>query len=418
MLSTTIERETQHRSFEKSQQLHEDVDTWLAEVLDGEMHSSFDFVPDGDDLTAEDGRHMLPVLDAALQHTIREARINPLIAPEVDRSHAEREEFLDIIDMAQGNGPNTLVSIWEIPDYVLQHGADIGGYRYNLRRAMLRIAHRLPDGRIRIESQSLDSGFRPGFEALYDHLGQPEPRADVLYRQPIRCEIDEDQAAALREELRDRYDSALYLKTGLKHTAGRTEEPVVDTYNFVRDQHDLVDTFVATHAHKHMDEIDEDEYVNLAAAMKRRMEGRKVAAPDVASEMNGAGNSARENGETFSGCGMTVLSRANNTAEAQLAMLGFGVVKSMSCGLCGGRAMGIECGPARCLEKDCGSEIRDGKVIDRRAQKARAGRSLGQISFYEYWQRLSKELDVKEAKKKTAPHRSEKLQHKKGISIL
>lgn len=412
----SVERPLQSERLEKHQ-LREDVSTWLAEVLDGEMHSSFDFTYDGADLVAEDGRRMLPVFDAALEHTKQEARINPLLEPEVDRSYAERREYFEILAMARGEGPNTLVSIWEIPDYVVEQGADIGGYRYNLRRAMMRVVRRLPDGTIRMESQSLDSGFRPGFEAIYEYLGQPEPKTGMLYTQPIRCDLDGVQAEKLRENLRDRYDLSLYLKTGKEHTAGRTEEPVVDTYNFVNNQYDLLDAFVDTHAFKRMDQIDEDEYINLAAAMKRRMEGRKVTASDIASEMGGAGDAARENGETFSGCGMTVLSRAGNTAETQLAMLGFGVVKSMSCGLCGGRAMGIDCGPARCLEKNCGSEVRDGKVIDRRKDKQKAAaQKLGSLSFYEYWQDLSRKIAEKEAKKKRIPKAVQKPQG--TISIL
>lgn len=352
-----------HTYSEQHSQLYEDISTGLAEALNGQMYSSYDFTFDGTDLIAEDGRPMTPILEKSIKTAEIAALLNPLLVPEIERRQVEMEEFQTILAMARGEGPNTLVAIWEIPDYVLQHGGDVGGYRYDLKRAMMRIAHRLPNGKVRIQSQTLDSGFRPGYESFYDALDQPSPEDQPLYRQPIQLDLDEERASSLSNELRDRYDHALLLATGIVHTAGRTKHPVQNTLIFVKQQTDLLDAFTNKFAHLHMNDIPEDEMYNLAAAMQRRMEGRQYVAIDVSDEMGGAGAAARDSGETYSYCGFTLSS--GKTAERQLGQLGYGgLIRVMSCGVCGGRALGVECGNAKCYEKDCGSELINGRVIN------------------------------------------------------
>ncbi len=382
----TIEKISQPHQYERQRN---DVETWLAEMLDGPLYRPDEFDFSEGDIISSDGRPMRKVYEQALLHTELRANRDPRFKEELERTRYEHLEYLNILAMARGDGPNTLVTIWEIPEYVLANGADIGGYRFKKRRAMMRVTTRLTSGKIRIETQSLDGGLRAGFESIYDAL-DVEAQEGFLYKQPIKKDLPPEKQDSLCPDLKTRYEQAYYLKTGLQTVAGASD-PTTETMSFVRDQSDLTDAFVRKYMNRHMNDIPESELISIGAAIRRRYEGRAVTGLSAEAEMGGAGAEAIASGEVFSACGDTIGGKSAISNEQRLQNVGFSILTTMMCPVCGGKAMGYACGDAWCLDDkgDCGSELKDGKVINRfdpsRPQKLGKGAIESLVA---YWRSL------------------------------
>lgn len=311
------------REYDTEYRRYYDTVTWLAEVLPGSMRTPFEYSFDGRELYAEDGGALRPIFTEAID----QARALPDY--EQRRRQTELEEYEDMLSMARCELPNTMVVVSDFPPELMNATKDIGGYNVSRKQTMLRVIVRLPDGKLKMYSQSLDGSDRQGLEAMYSSLGfQADP--GELLGQRMHLDINEYEQEFLIDQLMGIYDRTL----GSDYHAGIKGFNGHNTYDFVRQQHDLISAYLASTNGFTGGFRD----YSLAAAVKERFlnpqslqsdfiarNGLPVAAYGMAiAEMNGAGNRAQARGETFSGCGSSVGSGKSTSAESQLDSAGYG----------------------------------------------------------------------------------------------
>jgi hypothetical protein len=326
MQTETLERKFESQPFDSHERLYYDTATWAAEVLDGNMRTSFEYNFDGSELYASDGSPLRPIFEDAIDDAERLAEQNPNLAFEKGRRLIELDEYEEMLDMAAGHGPNTMVVVSEYPGELNDAEEDAGGYNHRRKQTMLRVISRTEEGKIRITSQSLDKSDRDGLEAIYAFFGQTPNRGSML-GQRIREEIDEDRQELLPDELTREYDRTIEAKFGGQYYAGRTPAERENTYDFVIDQTDLLEAFMTDPA--------EDNKLGFIAEMDNRWQKDKKFKPArnlspmgsamriemVRSAMDQQAMLARQENKTYSGCGMTL--NAGNIGS-QLDALGYG----------------------------------------------------------------------------------------------
>lgn len=346
-----------------------DTETWLAEVLNGSMHTSFEFSNDGEQLYGEDGGALREVFDNAIQTAQIIVSQNPSLAFELRRRLIERDELEDIEKMIkseliddEGNTVNTIVVTSDYPEDLIGSGEDVGGYNDKRRQAMLRIIT-FSGNTVRITTQSLDGSNRKGLEAVRKALGHQSEEGELL-GQRINLHLPEKWQDQLADNLTNVYDNSMAEQLGGEWHAGirqPSERSKADTYQFARKQTDLVDLFVQT---KMTDpKAAEKLRYDLAATASARYErfiGRShrdtaagasrlhrhdrgpqafvtelgvAVGRGLQHEMKMEGRLAQERGQTFSGCGVTLKSNFNSTEDPltanQLNSLGYGNMMSI-----------------------------------------------------------------------------------------
>lgn len=337
MQTESLERETisaKPERFDYEQRRYYDTVTWLAEVLPGAMRTPSEYAFDGRELYASDGGTLGKIFDDAIE----EAKTLPAeLSFERRRRLIEKEEYRDMLAMMRGELPNTMVVVSDFPPELMDAADDVGGYNAGRKQTMLRVLARTPQGTLKMYSQSLDGSNRQALEAIFEHIGLNAEPGELL-GQRIHVDFDPHEQEFLTDQLTGVYDRSLRQQFGGEWYAGRRNGNRINTYDFVRQQSDLINTYMAI-----TDSFTggEAEY-NLAAAMKRRLEGGPVqhvlqpvyftGLPVAAhvyalDEMSTAGKVARERGDVYSGCGGTV--RADNnenslTAGLQLEAAGYG----------------------------------------------------------------------------------------------
>lgn len=325
---------TTHASAEAAGLNHEvrrydDTTTWLAEVLEGSMRTPFEYSFDGRELYSHDGGPLGPVFKDA----ISEAKyLGPGLGFELRRRNIEYNEYKEMLDMARGNGPNTMIVVSDFPPELMSATRDIGGYNVGRKQTMLRVIHRTHDGKIHMRSQSLDGSDRNALESIYRNLGV-EPQPGEMLGQRIRVELDQADQEFIMDRLMGVYDRMLSAQYGGEWYAGRSGMIRSNTYEFVLQQNDLLQAYM-----NRTKAIDNPSLLHdLAAAMRRRFEAG-YAAPNVRilgvqtvyreeyalAEMKQAGQSARSRGEVFSGCGISVGGENVQSAEDELSLAGYG----------------------------------------------------------------------------------------------
>jgi hypothetical protein len=242
-------------------------------------------------------------------------------------------EYKDMIEMAKDEMPNTMIVVSDFPPELMNASSDIGGYNATRKQTMLRVITRQSNGNMRMYSQSLDKSDRAGLEAIYHNLGfQPEP--GELLGQRMHVNTDESKQEFMVDWLMGVYDKTLSREYGGNWYAGRQSSRRVNTYDFVREQHDLINEFVRkTNQYQ---SIDESFMYDLAAAVKYIFEGRalnniagvtqSIGSEAVRQELRIAGQQAQTEGRVFSGCGATV-QRSNDappSSEGELGDAGYG----------------------------------------------------------------------------------------------
>lgn len=332
----TLLRPPEVNAIDHELSLLDDTTTWLAEVLPGSMKNKFDYTFDGRDLYGRDGRAMTPIFEKAIVDAENTARYNPALNFEVRRRKIEDGERADMISMARGEGPNTMVVVSDFVPELYDAKADVGGYNVRRRQTMLRVISRNQDGTLSMYSQSLDGSHRQALESIYGFLGFSAQPGELL-GQRIKLDMDEVQQELLIDTLRSVYDESLSKKLGGEWYAGRpgTEaSQVTDTYKFVCSEHILLQAFTER-VKECGGSVSDNLMYDLAAEMRRRYE-----MPDATREINQAlsgildtkqarelmsqsGQAAKSEGMTFSGCGMS-LSASNNSTGGELQALGLG----------------------------------------------------------------------------------------------
>lgn len=315
------------------QRHYDDTTTWLAEVLEGSMRTSFEYTFDGHELFGRDGGALGIIFKDSVKDAELIAAKNPNLAFELRRRKIEKSEYADMVAMAKGELPNTMVVVSDFPPELMGVTQDIGGYNTRRKQTMLRVISRSEDGTITMRSQSLDRSNRKALEAIYGCF-ELVPRAGELLGQRIHMDLPSEDRTYLIDLLTGIYDNSLISQYGGGWYGGRTPAEMANTYDFVRSQGDLIDAFVAEKLNNPSQA--ESLRYGLAAAMEARFTNRLVRSvvglaqqvfphrPVPLHEMEQAGREARARGKTFSACGLTEDGQEGLSTEGQLAEAGLG----------------------------------------------------------------------------------------------
>ena len=328
--------ERNQEPFDREERLRNDTTTWLAETLHGSMRTNFEFRFDGVELYGEDGGALGEVFDDAIETAEAIVSENPNLLFELRRRLIEREEYEDMIAMANGEAPNTMVVISDYPPELMPADDSLGGYNGRRKQTMMRIIAKQDDGSIKVTTQSLDGSNRQGLEAIYDRFGI-QPMKGELLGQRIKLDMPQAWQAYLADSLRNHYDASLTEQFGGAWHAGIRQDDArerLDTHEFARHQTDLIEWFVQA---KLADPVGaEDLRYMLAATAHKRYErlvasGRGEAAFAVMvtddelmmyREIEMATAQAQLRGDDFSGCGVSV--SAQDRTRDQLENSGYG----------------------------------------------------------------------------------------------
>jgi hypothetical protein len=356
-------------SYDQEVRSHDDISTWLAEVLDGSMRTPFEYSFDGHELYARDGSALKTIFKDAICDAEKIADSSPNLTFELRRRYIEMEEYGDMIAMAKGQAPNTMVVVSDFPPELMDTDQDVGGYNVARKQTMLRIITRNEQGGIEMRSQSLDGSNREGLEALYGELGFVSQPGELL-SQRMQLDLEVIDQQYLVDRLMGVYDRSLESQHGEPFYAGRKQQDNRNTYDFVCSQYDLLNAYLAGA------QTDEEKY-NLAAAMTARFKQKTpiyieqkshyIQSFSVAIEMELAGRAAAEEGKVFSGCGASLAAKGS---EAELEQLGYGnktstessyaFDKKMFCVVCQAppkeKAPKKMCGPCG-ICKDCDAKL-------------------------------------------------------------
>jgi len=334
----TLEREKQ---FSREVRVQNDIETLFAECLDGSMRTPFEYTynPDLNKLFADDGSDIDQIFDKSIENTKKLVEKNPNLGFELRRQKIESEERDEMKAMMRGELPNVIIVVSDFPEELTDYPSDYHGYNVSRKQTMLRVLMK-KDEKLQMFSQSLDGSNRHALEAIYKYFGfSPEP--GELLGQRIHVDIDEDRRSSLVDELTSVYDQDLESQFGRKYYSGieiKDESEIINTYDFVKSQKDLVGLAVAEVLN--FDFNEEKQYQTIAALQNRLNEYKKpkAIAPVITTPQDSgsyvaqvyrvqqeriiAGTIARSEGKTFSGCGVTMKSH-NMSPEESLTTLGF-----------------------------------------------------------------------------------------------
>ena len=291
-----------------------DLCTQFSELVDGNMRTSFDLLFDGVDLYGPDGRGLDQVTKNGLSSARALAKEVPQLSFGIRRSSHELNERNDLIKVAQGNAPNTMIVPSDFPEELWSAEEDIAGYNVKRKQTMLRVLVRQPNGVIRMHSQSLDGSNRKALEAIYERFNLiPEP--GELLGQRIQVNLNTEQQASIVDELTKTYDKSMSEQFGGEWYAGRRPADIRNTYDFVCKQTDLIDACIRSQRNGEMS----DQFMySVAATMERRFKEDKlnitslipglknVNKMSILQELEKNGQLARRAGMSFSACGGTL----------------------------------------------------------------------------------------------------------------
>ena len=332
---------TIEQGFDRYIRTYNDTTTWFAEVLDGSMRTPFEYSYQGGELFAADGSALGPIFEDALREADTIATQNTRLGFEKRRRTLEKQEYTEMLEMAQGSRANTMIVVSDFPEELMHATEDVGGYNTARKQTMLRVIY-WQDDRMHMLSQSLDGSDRQALEALYTACGK-EPAEGELLGQRMHVELSAEDQSLLIDKLTGVYDRELQRQYGGAWYAGR-QDTRRDTYAFVRSQHDLIDRYVSA---EQAGTLTESERYNFAAALQKRYDREKTSAvmsngsqvaqlalaglfqpPNIETELLRAGTQARLQGKSFSGCGSSVRAGESEAsglaAEDQLSELGYG----------------------------------------------------------------------------------------------
>jgi hypothetical protein len=320
--------QTKNENYDSEHRRYFDTVTWLSEVMDGSMRTPFEYRFDGQDLLAEDNSRMETVFIEAIEAA---AKMPPELGFELRRRRIEYEEYGDMLGMAIGYLPNTMVVVSDFPPELMETNTNAGGYNVHRKQTMLRVIKRTEDGKLQMRSQSLDLSDRFALEKLYNTLGFV-PQEGELLGQRMHLELNDHEQDFLIDRLMGAYDRTLSLQYGGEWYAGQLNGRKLNTYDFVCAQTDLLETYFYYGGILRNDRLTRE----LAAAMKLRFEGRgnnmhisevqlnPVSMKQVRLEMFSAGHVADQERTSFNGCGMSSKASESKNAEQQNSELGYG----------------------------------------------------------------------------------------------
>jgi len=237
----------EHDQLNHELRIRTDTETWLAETLNGNMRTSFEFYSDGEDLYGADEGSLTEIFDDSITEARLIAQENPSMLFELRRRLIEREELEEMKAMANGElgDTNTIIVISDFPPELRDSHQDIGGYNTSRKQTMLRIITKENDV-IRVTTQSLDGSDREALEAIYRTLGE-QPETGELLPQRVHRSLECEWQPRLIDNLTKAHDTSLSEQFGGEWHAGRRPADTRNTYDFVRvqKQQELIDWFTA-----------------------------------------------------------------------------------------------------------------------------------------------------------------------------
>lgn len=321
--------------------VYNDTTTWFAEALNGSMRTPFTYQYDGHELRSSEGSSMGNVFKASLKEAESIANEDPILAFEKRRRKIELGEYSEMLSMAEGTLPNTMVVVSDFPAELMGRTRDVGGYNVERQQTMLRVIY-WQDNQMHMLSQSLDRSDRLGLEAIYEAMGERAAPGELL-GQRIHKDLTTDEQKFLIDKLMGVYDRSLAERYGGQFHAGRRDMSQ-DTYLFACSQTDLVDRWVLAELSGNL--ANYDKY-NIIAALSARYDAAHHLKPQVSPQLQTAfsysgiaygalqpghnlevelrlmGARARAEGKQYSGCGGTIKA-VEGGLEYQLDQLGYG----------------------------------------------------------------------------------------------
>jgi hypothetical protein len=312
---------------------YDDLTTLFAEMVDGTMRTPFEYTVDGNELRANDGSIMRVEFEKGLEAADAIADRNPNLCFEVRRRRIEIDEHYDMLKMTQGRLPNTMIVVSDFPPELMDWQESVGGYNAQRKQTMLRIL--AWDGhKMSMYSQSLDGSDRQALEAVYASMGQT-PREGELLGQRVHLQLDSDEQSQLTDQLMSVYDQSLREQFGGQWYAGKQGGSRLNTYDFVRQQCDLIQYALQQ---KRRGDID---IYGIAASLQERFEQNARLQPEtiiarqqdpfqnIAAETRHASYRAQLAGKVFDACGLTV-EASDEALRSQLDEAGYGNKSSES----------------------------------------------------------------------------------------
>ena len=315
-----------YEEIDRKRATYDDASTWLAETLPGSLRTSVEYHFDGHELYGHDGRPMAPVFYNAIIDAEAIIEKRPNLAFEPRRRRLEMEEYRDMLAMARGEAPNSMVVVSDFPAELQNAKRDIGGYNVARQQTMLRVITRKSDGKLNMTSQSLDLSDRSALEAIYRHFNL-RPKQGELLGQRIHADLAEVDQPYLSDRLKGIYDRKLAKNYGGKWYAGRPGDYAPDTYDFVRRQHDLMARYVGALLTNptNPEELHHDIAATMLNRLNQQTSGARIdeapmPAIKLEQEIARAATEARALGLVFSACGGSF----GGDTEKQLQQAGYG----------------------------------------------------------------------------------------------
>jgi hypothetical protein len=334
-----------------------DAITELAELTDGQMRSELELTFDGYDLYGPDGRSLTETAKNGLKTAREQAKKNGNLWFEVGRRSLELEEVLVAVDMLKDGKANTMMLTTDFPVALEGAKEDIGGYNVTRKQALRRAIMANPDsGVILLISQTLDGSNPQALDAVDAEFDfQTAPGEERLGQRQL-LQLSAEEQATIMDRSVQAYDRAMSAQFGGEWYAGRRPADYRNTYDFVRKQHDLIDTY------KHLKlkgNLTDEVMYDMAATINARFKESKnneqavvrrisilrntVSRPDydpatLYQEMRMRGRLARLAGKSFSACGSTWKAEGlDESTEEKLRSAGYGNTAETGSSWHGGR---------------------------------------------------------------------------------
>ena len=314
--------------YDPNKQAYDDLTTQLAEMLPGNMRTPFEFGFDGHDFYDQAGNPLAPFFENGLVEAKRLEQKKPNLRFETRRRELEQDEYQDQLKMARGELPNTMVVVSDFPPELMDYTHDLGGYNAKRKQTMLRVL--AWDGQtMRMYTQSLDRSDRQALETIYHELHQAVQPGELL-GQRIHFDVEPEQQKVLVDQLMGVYDRALSQQYGGNWHAGIQGRPTFNTYDFVREQRDVMQHALRQHKYGGLD------VYAVAAHLQERYEQNIQTHPNTIiarfddpfhnldKEIRHSGWLARVNGKVYNACGGSLGPHGQASGEQELSAAGYG----------------------------------------------------------------------------------------------
>jgi hypothetical protein len=313
----------ENKQLDINQRLFNDTTTWLAEALDGNMRTTFEFSFDGNEIYSQDGGSLRDVFEKSLDDSVS-LPVN--LGFEWRRRKHELAEYEEMLSMMKDDGFNTMIVISDFPDELNGQPYDEGGYNVSRKQTMLRVITKTEGNRLILTTQSLDGSDRRALEAVYGYFGlTPEP--GELLGQRIHINANKASQESLINELTSVYDASLSNQYSGVFYAGRRKSALGDTFDFVKAQSDLIEYYMQNSNYfgdnpnilLGVTRVIEDRYNNQTNQIKHYF------APNfesITSQINLATRQSLFENKQYSGCGLSL--SGDQTLAEKLTQAGYG----------------------------------------------------------------------------------------------